>query len=62
MICKECGYEFKENDEYFDVGWWVLCEYCIDDYMDDLKNFEFKRNYKPNEENDDFMLDLERDK
>lgn len=61
MKCNDCEYEFQEDDIFFDTGFGNLCEICIDDYIEDLKN-GFEREYDPKGENEDFLLDQERGK
>lgn len=61
LKCEDCNYEFEQNDIYYDTGYGILCEDCIGGYLYDLR-CEFEREYDPNGEYEDFLLDQERGK
>lgn len=39
MFCEQCGQEFEENEVGFITQYGhTLHEYCVDDYLDDIKD------------------------
>jgi len=61
MFCIECEYEFVENDEYYKFENEILCEECIDDYIENYID-EHSFIYNPRAELDDLALDIQRGK
>ena len=38
IACEWCGEEFEHGDKAYDLGnGFYICEYCINDYLDDWK-------------------------
>ena len=61
MNCDLCEKEIIQGDIYYDTETSILCEECIDGFIIDLIS-EWQRIYDPEGENEDFQLDLYRDK
>ena len=36
--CDHCEDEILKGEEYFDLGGVIICENCMEEYLEDLKN------------------------
>lgn len=61
MICTKCEYKFQENDTYYGFLDEVICEMCIDEYIEEFKD-EYKGLFNPKAEHEDLELDIQRGK
>mgnify|MGYP000999502904 CR=1 FL=1 len=48
MTCEYCEKEIKKGDEYYDTGYVIACENCINEHLEYLKEDWYK--YLPTQE------------
>ena len=48
MTCEYCEKEIKKGDEYYDTGYVIACENCINEHLEYLKEDWYR--YLPTQE------------